>query len=107
MAIAAMTPENTRTPLIDRSMPPVRMTNVLPTASTRRTEASVAMFRILARRGNAAGRSDEKKIASKTSTTKRAVDWRAMIARPRDPKRRPTFCPPEELSDVVPPISWD
>ena len=83
MAIAAMTPENTRTPLMDKSIPPVRITNVLPTARTRRMEALVAMFITLATLGKASGRNTEKNTASATRTRKSAADWLPKMLRSR------------------------
>ena len=83
MAIAAMTPEKTSTPLMDKSIPPVKITKVLPTARTIRIEALVAMFMMFATFGNASGRKTEKNTASTTRTKNRAADWLLKMFRSR------------------------
>jgi hypothetical protein len=46
ISLAEMTPLNTRTAPIERSIPAVMITNVIPTARTSSTAASVKMFRM-------------------------------------------------------------
>src|SRR4051794_8086921 len=67
MAFTPQTPENTRTEPIERSKPPATITNVIPTAITISTAASIRTLRKLSTVGNAVG----SRIENTTTRTSR------------------------------------
>ncbi len=76
MTLAETTEENTSTEPIDRSMPEVMMTNVIPTPRTAHTAMFCEMSEKLLAERNLPPAAAEKNTTMTTSTPRIQTDWR-------------------------------